>query len=137
MAGMLPGVECARRRRLYSNTTNTNGVEGCSYSSTKHIHNDNSTTRHSFSLYYPTNFESLMLSSLPPSVSQKEKRNVLKHEYLDDDMGGAAREAKQKLDDKFRERRSPKRKRPFWWFLVAYVPCKHQNTSSIFVQPNH
>ncbi|MED6180814.1 hypothetical protein PIB30_013898 [Stylosanthes scabra] len=134
MAGMLPGVECARRRRLYTNTTtSTNGVEGCSFTSTKHIHNDNS-TRHPFSLYYPTNFESLMLSS-PPSISQKEKRNVLKHEYLDEDMGGAAREAKQKLDDKFRERHSrleaPKRKRPFWWFLVAYAPCNHQNTSSI------
>ncbi|XLS45473.1 hypothetical protein HN51_002338 [Arachis hypogaea] len=129
MAGMLPGVECARRRRLHSNTTSSSAVE------------DNYSTRHSFSLYYPTNFESLMLSSSLPSISLENKRIVLKHEDLDEDMGGAAREAKQKLDNKFREQqklKTPKnkRKRPFWWFLVAYAPCKLQNTSSI-LQPNH
>ncbi|KAL1372191.1 hypothetical protein AAHE18_01G186100 [Arachis hypogaea] len=127
---MLPGVECARRRRLHSNPTSSSAIE------------DNYSTRHSFSLYYTTNFKSLMLPSSLPSISPTEnKRKALKHEDLDEDMGGAAREAKQKLDDKFRQQRKletpkNKRKRPFWWFLIAYVSCKLQHTSSI-LQPNH
>ncbi|KAL1335162.1 hypothetical protein HN51_064102 [Arachis hypogaea] len=129
MAGMLPGVECARRRRVHGNTISSSAVE------------DNYLTRHSFSLYYPTNFESLMLPSSLPTISLENKRKALKHEDLDEDMGRAAREAKQKLDDKFRQQRKleapeNKRKRLFWWFLIAYAPCKLQNTSSI-LQPNH
>ncbi|XP_058727583.1 probable E3 ubiquitin-protein ligase RHY1A isoform X2 [Vicia villosa] len=74
MAGMLPGVESARRRRVHKA-----GVE------------PSNNRRSSFCLY-SSNSESRLSSS--SSMTQQ-----------DENMVGAAREAKQRLDDKFRSPR--------------------------------
>ncbi|XP_058727580.1 probable E3 ubiquitin-protein ligase RHY1A [Vicia villosa] len=71
MAGMLPGVESARRRRVHKA-----GVE------------PSNNRRSSFCLY-SSNSESRLSSS--SSMTQQ-----------DENLVGAAREAKQRLDDKFR-----------------------------------
>ncbi|TKY73056.1 putative RING finger protein P32A8.03c [Spatholobus suberectus] len=88
MAGMLPGVECARRRRLHR------GLDSNSTSSASHA----STRRSSFCLY-ASNHESRLSSS----------SSTLTHP--DENMGGAAKEAKQRLDDKFRAQRMSENKR--------------------------
>ncbi|XP_061350907.1 uncharacterized protein LOC133295980 [Gastrolobium bilobum] len=85
MAGMLPGVECARKRRLHRSG---GGGGGCSYSPTL------DSTRRSFCLY-ARNLQS------PFSSSSLLQRNMLNQGYPDEKLGGAAREAKQRLDDKF------------------------------------
>ncbi|KAK7329995.1 hypothetical protein VNO77_24179 [Canavalia gladiata] len=72
MSGMLPGVECARRRRL---------------------HRSDPTAR-SFCLYIRNLQSSLSSSSLL-------ERSMLKQACPDENLGGAAREAKRRLDERF------------------------------------
>ncbi|KAJ1436974.1 Zinc finger, RING-type [Sesbania bispinosa] len=93
MAGMLPGVECARRRRFHKSG-------GCLDSPSLSPHN--STRRSSFCLYASNN-ESRLSSSL--------QRSMLYQAQTDESMVGAAREAKQRLDDKFRAQRVSENKR--------------------------
>ncbi|KAK7291998.1 hypothetical protein RIF29_07601 [Crotalaria pallida] len=88
MVGVIPGVECARRRRFHDSKR--------SY---------DSSSRRSFSLYTPRNMESL-LSSSPSSSSSSSllARGILNEAYSCDNtnkLGEAAKEAKQRLDDKF------------------------------------
>ncbi|BAT79882.1 hypothetical protein VIGAN_02282300 [Vigna angularis var. angularis] len=92
MAGMLPGVECARRRRFHS------CLDSNSTSLASHV----STRRSSFGLY---------ASNFSLSTSQVCQRGMLYHTHPDEDMAGAAREARQRLDDKFRAQRMSDNKR--------------------------
>ncbi|KAL5839883.1 hypothetical protein ACOSQ4_012491 [Xanthoceras sorbifolium] len=81
MAGMLPGVECARRRRFHQS--------GDSPSMASHVW----TRRPSFCLY-TSNHEShhTSISSL---------RNILNQQASQDEkLGGLAREAKERLDER-------------------------------------
>ncbi|KAI5416034.1 hypothetical protein KIW84_041177 [Lathyrus oleraceus] len=75
---MLPGVECARKRRLHQ----SRGREG---------ERVDSTTRRSFCLY-TRNLQSTSSSSKP---------SLPKHTSIDEKLGGSAIEAKQRLDEKF------------------------------------
>ncbi|KAK7304749.1 hypothetical protein VNO77_42636 [Canavalia gladiata] len=95
MAGTLPGVECARRRRFHQSG-------GCldSPSLASHI---SSTRRSSFCLY-TSNHESRFSSS-------SLQRNIIYQAQPDENMVGAARKAKQRLDDKFRTQRMSENKR--------------------------
>ncbi|CAL5198729.1 unnamed protein product [Lathyrus oleraceus] len=82
---MLPGVECARKRRLHQ----SRGREG---------ERVDSTTRRSFCLY-TRNLQSTSSSSKP----SLPERSMLKqkHTSIDEKLGGSAIEAKQRLDEKF------------------------------------
>ncbi|XP_028754001.1 probable E3 ubiquitin-protein ligase RHY1A isoform X2 [Neltuma alba] len=95
MAGNLPGVECARRRRFHQS-----GVWSDSPSS---IASHTSTRRSSFCLY-TSNHESLSSSSLL-------QRNLIYQAYPQEVLGGAAREAKQRLDERFGTQRKTENKR--------------------------
>nr|AFK38095.1 unknown [Lotus japonicus] len=89
MAGMLPGVESARRRRFHKSG-------GCLDGPLLAPHNP--TRRSSFCLY-ASNHESRI------SSSSSLQRGLLYQAHLDESLGGAAREAKHRLDDKFRAQR--------------------------------
>ncbi|KAL5100853.1 hypothetical protein RYX36_005180 [Vicia faba] len=87
MAGMLPGVESARRRRVH---------KAGGFSDSPSLASNN--RRSSFCLY-SSNSESRL------SSSSSMQRNMLYQTQQDENMVGAAREAKQRLDDKFRSQR--------------------------------
>ncbi|XP_061359395.1 probable E3 ubiquitin-protein ligase RHY1A [Gastrolobium bilobum] len=95
MAGMLPGVECARRRRFHMSG-------GYLDSQSMVTHNS---TRHSSFCLYASNHESRL------SSSSSLQRNMLYQANPDENMVGAAREARQRLDDKFRGQRKSENKR--------------------------
>ncbi|KAG5117090.1 hypothetical protein JHK84_043203 [Glycine max] len=76
MAGMLPGVECARRRRLHR------CLDSNSTSLTSHA----STRRSSFCLY-ASNHECRL------SLSSSLQRSMLYQPHPDENMGGVVREA--------------------------------------------
>ncbi|KAF7838903.1 putative E3 ubiquitin-protein ligase RHY1A [Senna tora] len=82
MAGMLPGVESARRRRLWSDSPST-------------IAAPNSTRRSCFCLY-SSKHESLI------SSSSLLERNILYKARPDEELEEAVREAKERLDERFR-----------------------------------
>ncbi|XP_028760749.1 probable E3 ubiquitin-protein ligase RHY1A [Neltuma alba] len=81
MAGMLAGVESARRRRFHQSGASSD----CPYF----------TRRSSFCLY-STNHDFL------PSSSYLQKRSVLHHARTDEKLAGAAGEAKERLDERLR-----------------------------------
>ncbi|XP_038976495.1 probable E3 ubiquitin-protein ligase RHY1A isoform X2 [Phoenix dactylifera] len=83
MAGMLPGVECARRRRLRQGGS-TDSPSG--------------SRRSSFCLY-TTGYEAHIGSTFM-------QRSALIKELQDGALGDAAREAKERLDEKLRAQRS-------------------------------
>lgn len=153
MAGMLPGVESARRRRFHKSG-------GCLDAPLLAPHN--STRRSSFCLY-ASNHESRISSSsslvcalfspclqlsplnFPFSFYNcswgcinllswfefKQQRGLLYQAHLDESLGGAAREAKQRLDDKFRAQRVSETNRYIWakfsnffhgWLDVMMIP---------------
>ncbi|XP_058732022.1 uncharacterized protein LOC131603637 [Vicia villosa] len=107
---MLPGVECARRRRLHQ----SRGKEG-GYG--------DSTTRRSFCLY-TRNLQSTTSSSKPSLL----ERSVLKQKQslIDEKLGGSAREAKRRLDEKLKasmkseENQQQKRKSIFGGLLRQF-----------------
>ncbi|CAJ1944732.1 unnamed protein product [Sphenostylis stenocarpa] len=72
MSGMLPGVECARRRRLHNKASSRD-----------------STNRSSLCLYSTRKLQSPLL-----------ERNMVNQTDSDENLGGAAREAKRRLDEK-------------------------------------
>ena len=130
MAGMLPGVESARRRRVHK----------CGgFSDSPSFSSQNTSRRSSFCLY-ASNHESRISSSSSMvcslHLSQQlnyviysfpflffssyswacyllillmdlnlQQRNILYQSHQDENMVGAARAAKQRLDDKFRSQR--------------------------------
>ncbi|XP_030468748.1 probable E3 ubiquitin-protein ligase RHY1A isoform X2 [Syzygium oleosum] len=90
MAGMLPGVECARRRRLHQSggawsdpppTAAYGSVRRCSLSLHSRSHEPH---HHSSSSYF---------------------RGVMNRGCEDEKLGGVAREAKERLDEKLRTQR--------------------------------
>ncbi|KAK4257490.1 hypothetical protein QN277_007069 [Acacia crassicarpa] len=85
MAGSLPGVECARRRRFHQS-----GVWSDSPSSMA----PHTCTRRSSFCLYTSNHESLSSSSL------LQQRSLVYQVYPHEVLGGAAREAKQRLDER-------------------------------------
>jgi len=129
MAGMLPGVESARRRRVHK-------CGGFSDSPSFSSHN---TSRRSSFCLYASNHESRISSSSSMVCSRYlsqqlkyliysflfffyiyswacyllilfmdlnlQQRNILYQSHQDENMVGAARAAKQRLDDKFRSQR--------------------------------
>ncbi|KAG6628164.1 hypothetical protein I3843_15G158100 [Carya illinoinensis] len=82
MAGMLPGVESARRRRVHGGTR-----------------------RPPLSLY--TSSHEKHQTYTTPSL----RRSVFDQAYKDEDLGGAAREAKERLDERLGVNRSSETKR--------------------------
>ncbi|CAI0388674.1 unnamed protein product [Linum tenue] len=89
MAGMLPGVECARRRRFHQSGGDAPSVTG-------------GTRRPSFCLY-TSKHEGNSHTSIPSLVSRQ--RNVQSQALEDKKLGGAAREAKERLDERLRTQR--------------------------------
>ncbi|CAL0320160.1 unnamed protein product [Lupinus luteus] len=100
MAGMLPGVESARRRRFHHSG-------GCLDSPSFSPHN--STRRSSFCLY-AKNHE-LLLPSFSSWILNTQQRSMFKQTNPDENIVGAAREAKQRLDEKFKQQRKSENKR--------------------------
>ncbi|XP_045829731.1 probable E3 ubiquitin-protein ligase RHY1A [Trifolium pratense] len=92
MAGMLPGVESARRRHVH---------KGGGFSDSPSLTSHNTSRRSGFCLY-ASNHESRP-SSL--SSSSMQRNTIFYQTHQDENMVGAAREAKQRLDDKFRSQR--------------------------------
>ncbi|CAN7012737.1 hypothetical protein IGI04_012431 [Brassica rapa subsp. trilocularis] len=96
MAGMLPGVECARRRRFHggvppidlSNTASVAAATGQVW-----------TRRPSFSLY-TTNHDQAYVS-----FSERNVRNKSYSDDNDEKLVGAAKEAKERLDELLRNPR--------------------------------
>ncbi|KAF5742048.1 RING/U-box superfamily protein [Tripterygium wilfordii] len=89
MAGMLAGVECARRRRFHQSG---GGLDTPSTAS-----HGGGTRRPSFCLYsgnHETNHSSI------PSM-----RRILDQENQDERLGGVAREAKERLDERLKTQR--------------------------------
>ncbi|CAN4113129.1 unnamed protein product [Withania somnifera] len=83
MAGMLAGVECARRRKFHTNS-------GLFDSSA----NTSSSTRRSFLCLYTSSHEHNLTSRFSKETSATSQ------EYEDDKLGEVAREAKQRLDER-------------------------------------
>ncbi|OVA12900.1 zinc finger protein [Macleaya cordata] len=99
MAGMLPGVECARRRRFHQGGwTDSHNVAGI-----------NGRTRRSSFCLYTSNYETHLnsSSSLPRNLSNQHQS------FQDEKLEGVVREAKERLDEKLRnQRKSLEPKRP-------------------------
>ncbi|KAI3852345.1 hypothetical protein MKW92_040217 [Papaver armeniacum] len=97
MAGILPGVECARRRRFHQ-TDSYSSVIGTNSSNDR-------TRRYSFCLYTSSsndthpNYSSSASSSLKRSISNHQK--TLEQ---DEKLEGGVREAKERLHEKLRSR---------------------------------
>uniref|UniRef100_A0A1J3F3M8 Uncharacterized protein n=1 Tax=Noccaea caerulescens TaxID=107243 RepID=A0A1J3F3M8_NOCCA len=98
MAGMLPGVECARRRRFYGGAP---PVELSNTASGKAATGQVWTRRPSFSLY-TTSYES---HQAYVSFSERNVRNKSYGEDNDEKLVGAAKEAKERLDERLRNPR--------------------------------
>ncbi|XP_057460183.1 probable E3 ubiquitin-protein ligase RHY1A [Actinidia eriantha] len=97
MAGMLPGVECARRRRLRQSGGWSDSPAAAGHGLTR---------RSSFCLYASNN--ECQLSS---SSSSSMKRSTGREGYQDEKLGGVAREAKERLDERLRAQRKSETKR--------------------------
>ncbi|KAJ9131189.1 hypothetical protein P3X46_035276 [Hevea brasiliensis] len=85
MAGMLPGVECARRRRFHQSSGDSLGGAAAF----------GLTRRSSFCLY-TSNHE-----ASHPSISSMQ-RSIANQACEDEKLGGLARQAKQRLDERLR-----------------------------------
>ncbi|XP_038998921.1 uncharacterized protein LOC120124289 [Hibiscus syriacus] len=94
MAGMLPGVECARRRRTRPNGSSSDSPIVAAIGS----------TRKSCFCLYATKHES--------HFCLQKQRSILVEACEDEKLGGTAREAKRRLDERLRSQRNshPKRK---------------------------
>ncbi|XP_030931354.1 uncharacterized protein LOC115957274 isoform X2 [Quercus lobata] len=94
MAGMLPGVECARRRRFHQSVAG--GPESVNLAA-------NGGTRRSCLSLYPTNNE-----------THHTTFSLMEHQaYKDVELGGVAKAARERLDErlKLRPRRKSNNKR--------------------------
>lgn len=87
MAGMMPGVECARRRRFHQSGDSL-GAPAHGWS-----------RKPSFCLY-TSSHESYHGSV--SSLQKQKQRSVSSQAYEDEKLGGVAREAKERLDERLR-----------------------------------
>ncbi|XP_019084099.1 PREDICTED: uncharacterized protein LOC104792820 isoform X2 [Camelina sativa] len=94
MAGMLPGVECARRRRFHGGAPPIESLNTAVAATAGHVW----TRRPSFSLY-TTNHES---HQAHVSFSERSVRSKSYGEDNDEKLDGAAKEAKQRLNERLR-----------------------------------
>ncbi|XP_022143236.1 E3 ubiquitin-protein ligase EL5 [Momordica charantia] len=92
MAGMLPGVECARRRRFHQSITSSDSPSTAAKLG--------STRRPSFCLY--TSNRDFHLTS-----SSTQQRSWSNQAFQNDKLGEIAREAKERLDERLKTRRRP------------------------------
>ncbi|XP_042479477.1 probable E3 ubiquitin-protein ligase RHY1A [Macadamia integrifolia] len=99
MAGMLPGVECARRRRIH---------QGGGWIESQSKVGNGRTRRSAFCLYASNGHESHLSSS---SSSSSLQRNTTNQSFQDEKLGGVAREAKERLDERLRAQKKPEIKR--------------------------
>lgn len=97
MAGMLPGVECARRRRFHQSITSSDSPSTAAKSG--------STRRPSFCLY-TSNRDVHLISS-----SSSQQRSSSNQAYENEKLGEIAREAKERLDERLRTHRKPENPR--------------------------
>ncbi|XP_009613106.1 uncharacterized protein LOC107759976 [Nicotiana tabacum] len=97
MAGMLPGVECARRRRFHQSS---------GWLDSSHTFGFSSTRRSSFCLYTSSH-------EYPLNSSSSKQRGTTSQAYIyqDEKLGEAAREARQRLDDRLSARWKSQNKR--------------------------
>lgn len=131
MAGMLPGVESARRRRVhkcggfsdspsFSSHNTSRRSSFCLYASNHESRISSSFSMvcsihlslklnyliYSFPFFFCLYFWACYLLILFMDLNLKQQRNILYHQsHQDENMVGAARAAKQRLDDKFRSQR--------------------------------
>ncbi|XP_038891102.1 probable E3 ubiquitin-protein ligase RHY1A [Benincasa hispida] len=97
MAGMLPGVECARRRRFHQSIASSDSPSTAAKSG--------STRRPSFCLYTSNrDFHST-------SSSSSQHRSSSNQAYQNEKLGEIAREAKERLDERLRTHRKPENSR--------------------------
>ncbi|KAK9947429.1 hypothetical protein M0R45_003055 [Rubus argutus] len=94
MAGMLPGVECARRRRVHQSGESPG------------VANTNGCTRRSSFCLYASNHETHQTSSFSLRRSRLNQAS-----YPDEKLGVEARVAKERLDVKLRTQRKSQPKR--------------------------
>uniref|UniRef100_A0A5B7A2X9 Putative E3 ubiquitin-protein ligase arkadia-like n=1 Tax=Davidia involucrata TaxID=16924 RepID=A0A5B7A2X9_DAVIN len=100
MAGMLPGVECARRRRFH---------QSGGWSDSPPTSGHGLTRRSSFCLY-TSNHES-HLSSSSSSSKLVQQGSTIRQAYQDEKLGGVAREAKERLDERLKPQSKSETKR--------------------------
>ncbi|XP_059454501.1 uncharacterized protein LOC132184773 [Corylus avellana] len=87
MAGMLPGVECARRRRLHlSSGMSDSPSHGGTRRSSLCLYTSSHETHHS-------------------STSPMRKKSLLSQASQDEELESGAREAKERLDGRFKAQR--------------------------------
>ncbi|XP_022946687.1 probable E3 ubiquitin-protein ligase RHY1A [Cucurbita moschata] len=98
MAGMLPGVECARRRRFHQSITSSDTPSTAAKLG--------STRRPSFCLY--TSNRDFHITS---SSSCSQQRSSSHQAYQNEKLGEIAREAKERLDERLRTHRKPENPR--------------------------
>ncbi|XAR66811.1 hypothetical protein NMG60_11013155 [Bertholletia excelsa] len=96
MAGTLPGVECARRRRFHQSGAWSESPVPAGHGQTR---------RSSFCLYTSKHESNL-------GSAHSLSRRTANPAYQDEKLGGVAREAKERLDERLRAQRKsePKRK---------------------------
>ncbi|WOG96565.1 hypothetical protein DCAR_0415901 [Daucus carota subsp. sativus] len=93
MAGMLPGVESARRRRCHGTSA------GWADSQSSSIFESSNSSRRSSLCLYSTNHSSHFNLLQKRTVNKYQQQQ--EHEE-DEKLGGAAREAKERLDERLR-----------------------------------
>ncbi|XP_024024490.1 probable E3 ubiquitin-protein ligase RHY1A isoform X2 [Morus notabilis] len=101
MAGMLPGVECARRRRCHQSGGSSDSLSAPAYGWTR---------RPSFCLYTSNNEKTHHITS----TFLMKQGSMSTQVYQDDDdqkLGVKAREAKERLNERLRAQRKSESKR--------------------------
>jgi len=94
MAGMLPGVECARRRRFHRSGASSDSPNMAAHGGTRRL---------SFCLY-TSNHESHHTSA------SSQQRSLLNQVDQDKKLEVVAREAKERLDERLKTHRKPEAK---------------------------
>ncbi|GMH18987.1 hypothetical protein Nepgr_020828 [Nepenthes gracilis] len=113
MAGTLPGVESARRRRIHQSSSRSAIGTGHGY-----------TRRPTFCLF-TSNHDS---HNLPVTYLQ---RSGLSRASQDEELGELAREAKERLDEKLRAQRKPEIRRNSSDLNEVGLRCINRRTSMI------
>ncbi|XP_061963901.1 uncharacterized protein LOC133688434 isoform X3 [Populus nigra] len=124
MAGVLPGVECARRRRFHRS--------GDSLGAPAH----GWTRRPSFCLYTSSHENHHGSISSLNWIEKQKQRSILNQADEDEKLGGVAKEAKERLDERLRmQKKKPEITRKtmasaqFIWSLL--ICTQHKSTGNV------